>query len=343
MFSAEGLAECVREYVAQEALGLSPDQWNSWLEDPVSVWRAHQEAFLASLACMGDPGALNEYIREKPFLHLVGAFSPEEIPPTPTTWAPIPDTPGTRAAVAAIILLAGACGMEVVSYGSENDGQLFVNLVTLPGTGAIAEKSQGGMRGHTDAATFPFRGTTDPDFPRIAPSPDIVFLIGLRNPDDVPTIVMPLAETLGKIDDYDVDLLKQPNFVLSAQRTFVQGTERILGEAHLLDGAAVLFDGPEGTWVRYTHSQSSVYDEGDEAVKRAKAKFEAACAACAQEIGLKAGDVLLVNNRKALHGRTKVGAAYGGDSRWLIRAYGLDCAQVSREQRYQDSTFKLFP
>jgi L-asparagine oxygenase len=343
VFSAASFASCVRDYVVQEVPGLSSDKWQRWLEDPSGAWRAHRDKFAQWISQAVDGGAFSPYMREQPFLHLIGAFDPSTLPDTPTAWTPIPDTPSTRSALATVILLAGLCGMEVVSYGCENDGQLFVNLVTLPGRGVLAEKSQNSMRGHTDAATFPFRGTTDPDFPRIAPSPDIVFLIGLRNPDDVPTVVMPLPETLSRMDGKDAALLKKPNLVLGAQKTFVQGTKRILGEAHLLDGAAVLFDGPEGTWVRYTHSQSHVHDESAEDVKKAKENFESACAASAQGIALRAGDILLVNNRKALHGRGKVGEAVGRGSRWLIRAYGLDCSQVSQDQRYRDSTFKLFP
>lgn len=343
MFSASAVAQRVRDYVAQEVLGLNATAWQTWLSSPTETWKLHEKGFIQYLGEAVDPAELANYVRKQPFLHLIGAFVTPDVPTTPTDWVPIPPASSTRAALAAVILLAGACGMEVVSYGSENDGALFVNLVTLPGPGALAEKSQANMRGHTDAATFPFRGTTDPDFPRVAPAPDIVFLIGLSNPDCVPTVVMPLPDILAKIGADDAELLKGPNVVLSAQKTFAQGTRRILGETHVLDGAAVLFDSQEGTWVRYTHSQSWVHDETNEPAKRAKDNFEAACAASTQGIVLAPGDVLLVNNRKALHGRAKVGAAIGGGSRWLIRAYGLDCSQVSAEQRYSGSEFKLFP
>ncbi|WBY00048.1 TauD/TfdA family dioxygenase [Ramlibacter tataouinensis] len=233
--------------------------------------------------------------------------------------------------------------MEVVSYGSENDGVPFVNLVTLPGAGAMAEKSKGGMRGHTDAATFPFRGTFDPENKRIAPSPDIVFLAACRNPDRVPTVVMPLEDVLGKLSADQLAALKGPNIVLNAQRSFQRGTKQILGDEHLLDGAAILLDCNEGTWVRYTHSQSHLYDEADKAAGAAKEAFEHACASSAQHLALEPGDLLLVNNRRALHGRAAVGDSIGGRGRWLVRSYGLDCTTLRGEQRYESAPYKLFP
>lgn len=343
MFTAKVVADCVRQYVSLHVVDLPLQEWTDWLENPAETWKSNEKDFNAALSAAIGAVDLSTHIREHPVLHLVGAFNAQGLPQTPEAWFPIPPGASTRQALAAVILLAGTCGMEVVSYGSENDGQLFVNLVTLAGKGAIAEKSKGSMRGHTDAATFPFRGTTDPDFPRIAPSPDIVFLIGLRNQESVPTVVMPLPAILEKLDSADIELLKKPSIVLSAQKTFVQGTQRILKTMHVLDGAPVLFDGPEGTWVRYTHSQSWLHDETDAAARKAKENFEAACTASAKEIVLNAGDILIVNNRKALHGRAKVGDSVGGDSRWLIRAYGLDCSQVSADQRYPQPSFKLFP
>ncbi len=34
---------------------------------------------------------------------------------------------------------------------------------------------------------------------------------------------------------------------------------------------------------------------------------------------------------------------YGGQTRWLLRTYGLDTSNLTAEQRYSDSSFSLFP
>jgi len=233
--------------------------------------------------------------------------------------------------------------METVSYGSENGGALFVNLVALEGDGIMAERSTEPMKGHTDAATFPFRGTQDPTHPKIAPSPDVVFLAALRNPDHVATVVMPLECALEKISNEHAQILRGDRLVLSAQRSFVEGTSAALGKPHRLDGTNVLFDSPEGVWVRYTHRQSVVYDEDDTPAIEAKQAFETACRECSEHVTLEPGDLLLVNNRRALHGRVPVAAGLGGTTRWLLRSYGLDTSEVREDQRHASPRHKLYP
>ncbi|MBO9642336.1 MAG: TauD/TfdA family dioxygenase [Pseudacidovorax sp.] len=243
---------------------------------------------------------------------------------------------------AAIILMSRLAGMETVSYKSENAGALFVNLVTLDGSGAMAEKSRGPMKGHTDAASFPFRDTSDPKDARIAPSPDVVFLAALRNPDSVPTIIMPLSCILAGLTEAQVEVLKGKRITLLAQRSFQRGTKAILGQEHLLEDSNILREGGEGTWVRYSHSNSVVDADDAEAVD-AKTSFETACLSCVQQVVLQPGDLLIVNNRKALHGRSPVGDAIGGASRWLVRSYALDTTGLALERRYQDKPYALFP
>lgn len=338
------LTHCVRQYVLVLLGERGVDAFEQWLAQPDSLWASHGADLCAELTKAGiDVSEFRRSVRQHPFTLFREIFPTDDLPDTPMDWTPVPSTHATRCATIAMIFLASLAGMEIVSYGSENGGAPFVNLVTLPGHGAMPEKSRGPMRGHTDAASFPFRGTQDPKDSRIAPSPDIVFLAGLRNPDKVPTIVMPLGSILEGIGADEVQVLKEPRLVLNSQRSFQKGTEKILGAEHLLDGGSVLFDGEEGTWVRYTHSQSTVHDPEDLEAVSAKAAFEGACAKVMTRISLEPGDLLLVNNRKALHGRSPVGAATGGHSRWLIRGYALDCSKLSEESRYGAPPYQLYP
>jgi len=234
-------------------------------------------------------------------------------------------------------------GMETVSYGAENSGQLFVNLVAMPGQGKFAEKSVKGMRGHTDAVSFPFVGESDPIYTRIAPSPDVVTLLGFRNPNDVATTVMILDEVLAKLSPEDVLELKKPQFGIAAQVTFRQGTEATLGEVHTVNEAAVLKDVGGTTHVRYSHS--SVTTVEDTPASAASERFESACNQTTVHVTVRPGDVLVVSNRIALHGRGVVGGSPGGDSRWLVRTYGIVQSSVPDESRHLGSrpSYVLFP
>jgi len=221
---------------------------------------------------------------------------------------------------------------------------LFVNLVAMPGPGAFAEKSKGGMRGHTDAVSFPFNGDDDPDDGRIAPSPDFVSLVGLRNPKDVPTRLMLLQDVLPLLSPADVDELKKPQYSIRAQRTFRQGTKRILGTEHFVIDAPVLKDTAGGTYVRYSHSNVTPPVNGGPA-EQASNQLEACCNQTAKPVVVQPGDVLIINNRSALHGRGEVGDDVGGQSRWLLRAYALDTSKLQAQKRHQGGAAPhvLFP
>jgi len=65
-----------------------------------------------------------------------------------------------------------------------------------------------------------------------------------------------------------------------------------------------------------------VADEFPEAVQ-ALEQLRTALRKCREPICIAPGDILLVNNRTALHGRNAiVKEEYGGKTRWLLRTYG---------------------
>ncbi|MDR6472219.1 hypothetical protein J2777_005960 [Paraburkholderia graminis] len=286
---------------------------------------------------------LFERLRAAPYVMLPKAFAPGHLPSTPQNFIPVPDADGTLIARVSAVIALGELGMETVSYGAENDGELFVNLVVIPGEGRIADKSKGGMRGHTDAVTFPFRGQLDVSNPDIAPSPDFVCLSGLRNPDSVRTTIMPMSEVLANLSVEHLDELKKQQFHIRSQKTFIPGMNLILGNEHGIDEGEILLDVGQETWVRYSHSSILVNEEEQPAAAEANSAFAAACHRHSRSVVVEPGDILLVNNRLALHGRSDVGGEPGGESRWILRTYGLDTTGLTKGQRYSKPAYMLFP
>lgn len=288
---------------------------------------------------LGNP---KETLQQAAFLKFEKVFESADLPVTPEAFHPIPGCGGTIRSRATAITIICLLELEPISYGSENEGELFVNLVTLPGEGAVAEKSRKNMHGHTDAVSFPTRGLISEQFPKVAPSPDAVCLAALRNPDAVPTTVMRLATLLDALSPAQILELKQAQFLVRSQKTFVSGTKRILGEELVASDVEILLDTAEGTWIRYSHSSVGSIDDTSEAALAVQA-LEAACVQAKLEVALAPGDILVVSNRTALHGRATVGGDPGGESRWLLRTYGLDTGQVGEDQRYANSPHMLFP
>lgn len=281
-----------------------------------------------------------------PLIHLRAVFDVHELPETPTAFIPVPDLATTVAARACAVACLAALNSDTISYGSENEGHLFVNLVVLPGDDDFADKSKADMRGHTDGVTFPIRGQRHEFDKRVAPSPDFVCLSGLRNPDEITTTIMPLSAVLQQLTHDEINELTKPQYVIRPQKTFKRGLRKLLGkDSALLDamaGIQLLFEGDDGYWIRYSHSAADT-DYDSEMATQAVTRFEQACSKCSTSVVISPGDLLVVNNRVGLHGRGVVGGEAGGNSRWLLRTYGLDTRDLTPDQRYEGSAFKLYP
>lgn len=314
------------------------------LSDPVTLGRKLLPDVVQLLAHSGvTRGDLIAHAWEAPCMLLIGVFDPDDLPDTPLDFLPVPASETTVLARASAIAANVVLDSSTISYGSENGGALFVNLVVKPGEGYESEKSQKSMKGHTDGVWFPIRGEQHPYDPRIAPSPDFVCLCGLRNPKDVPTTVMPLREVLSKLTDTQISELTKSQYIVGPQFTFGKRLKQLYGFDLLVEDSQVLFWVAGVPWIRYSHSSTQTDTEDSVAAKSAMDAFEAACKESTQAYPLAPGDIVLVNNRICLHGRSEVGEEYGAKSRWLLRTYGLDTTSLEPSQWQSGSTHILFP
>ncbi|KGG96023.1 TauD/TfdA family dioxygenase [Comamonas thiooxydans] len=330
------LASAIKAVVSEWAQATSPENQVVELQNPATL---AVTLGLAVEAVLIDTGFSLDSIRAEllaaPFIHLKGVFDILVLPDTPTTFNPVPDVPETLVARASILAVHALLLKETVSYGTENSGNLFVNLVALEGEGAFPEKSKQSMRGHTDAVSFPFNGEDDEEDDRIAPSPDLVTLAGLRNPDKVPTNLMPLSDILAHMHPGDVAELKKPQFSFHPQKTFIPAMKALLGKLRIVHDAPVLKDVEDSTFIRYSHSSVVPPDEAGLAAT-ASNSLEAACNETAVAIVVEPGDVLIISNRLSLHGRGKPTDQVGGESRWLLRTYGLETSNLPPHKRHLD-------
>ena len=333
---AQLMAAAIRSVVDLWMESTSFDERVAALADPAAL-SGHLGASVERLldVPVGHADAVRRHALGSAVTHLERVFPPGALAETPQSFLYVPDLDGTLAGRAAALAAHAFLHLETISYGSENDGALFVNLVALPGEGRMPEKSKDKMRGHTDAVTFPFSGETHPSNPRIAPSPDFVTLVGLRNPNAVGTTVMPLDAILSKLNPDEIAELKKAQYSIQTQDTFKTGILDELGHALTLLDVPLLKDAPNTTHVRFSHrnvSSSEDYPLGEQAAK----KFKEACEEVAEAVVVAPGDVLLVSNRICLHGRGVVGEAVGGEARWLLRTYALDTTDLDELRRHYD-------
>ncbi|MEA9904870.1 hypothetical protein VDG44_09915 [Xanthomonas campestris pv. raphani] len=298
----------------------------------------------ACLAKVDDIGRSNAFLsaaKSQPYIFFKEAFDLSSLPDTPIDFSPIPECEMTVKARLSTLAIHGLLGFETISYRSENKGNLFVNLVARSGAGALAKKSRGPMRGHTDAASFPFPKMLDSQFPKISPSPDIVTLIGLRNKDLKKTHIIDVIEALKNLDPKEIAILRGPNFFIECQGTFKDGTKLILSQEHIALSAELVSGSENDISIRFSHSKVAANPQIDGAVDALK-KFTGALTA-KHSIAIEPGSILIVNNRKCLHGRQSPGDAYGGDSRWIMRTYGLKLEFIRENDRYPGNDFQIYP
>lgn len=337
--------EAVRVAVSEWRANVTYEQVLEYLARPGDLGRELQPAIERELNSRGSSCAeVQAFAWAQPCLTLEGIFRPDDLPDTPIDFCPVPEAEGTVIARVTAIACLAAINSATVSYGSENGGDLFVNLVVFPpGRGKFTVKSADKMSGHTDGVTFPLRGYRDPVNDRIAPSPDFVCLSAMRNPKQVPTTVMPLDHLMARLSQEHIDELQKPQYVIGSQLTFRDGMVDILGDELDVDDAQLLFQMNGSWWIRFSHSTTQIADVGHKSAQEAMDALKHACADCAIAVPLQPGDIALVNNRIALHGRSEPGSEYGEQTRWLLRTYGLEITEIDPTQWHEGSAFMLYP
>jgi L-asparagine oxygenase len=217
----------------------------------------------------------------------------------------------------ATLALLGALKLRVVSYTCESQGWIFVHLTPKPGKGSQAENSLSAMGGHTDALHFPFPNEFDKSNDTPPPAPDFVVLTAIRNPDGVNTLVARLSKLLESISSMAQDSLRLPVFLFHKQDTFDTKFDKLVGYPVLKQHRDY------GDFVRFSSSRVSVDSEKFPEADKALEELRNAIPKCREPIRIAPGDIVLVNNRTALHGRDALGKQeYGGNTRWLLRTYG---------------------
>ncbi|MGD9486167.1 TauD/TfdA family dioxygenase [Streptomyces sp. TRM70308] len=223
---------------------------------------------------------------------------PAAVPATPTVAGSVQRAATTPAAA---LLLVGMALGEVISYDKEKSGALVHDVVPVPGM----ESFQGNagstrLNMHTENAFHPLR-------------PDFVGLLCLRNDhDDVARLRLASVRTVVPLLPEPVRaVLREPRFTIAAPASFAlpPGSEEPRG---LLTGSP---DDPDLT-VDFS-STTPLDEEAAEALRL----LEKAVDRGYRELLLAPGDLALVDNRMALHGRNAFQPRYDGADRWLQRIF----------------------
>jgi hypothetical protein len=234
------------------------------------------------------------------------------LPDTPLT----PTTPAGKDSMSEFTLLTVARRLgQPVGYEPEHGGELVQNIV--PTMSAIdrqvSTSSKVQLMFHTEAAFHPYR-------------PRYLLLLCLRGDPAARTTLSSIFEVLPQIDPEVVNALFQRRFRTAVDESYLDGRSNVLGP-------------PMAVLSGDRRRPSMVFDADlmvgiDEAADDALRALGEATQACHTSVALESGDLLIVDNNVAVHGRSPFVARFDGSDRWLQRTFVVsDLAPSTADRR----------
>ena len=244
----------------------------------------------------------------------------------PVDQASLPVTPAVpgsvqrQATVPAALLTMLACGIgEPLAYQAEKSGALVQDVVPVPGQETF----------HGNAGSAPLSFHTENGFhPH---PPDYVVFLCLRADHDgtAGMRVAGIRQALPLLSPAGRQVLFAPEFITTPPPSF--GPHAAGGvEA---EPRPVLSGAVEDPDIRMAQLVTTPLTPRAAA---ALAEFGRACEATARTLRLTPGDLVVIDNRVTVHGRTAFHPRYDGADRWLQRTYVTTDLRRSRDHRPDD-------
>jgi hypothetical protein len=198
---------------------------------------------------------------------------------------------------------------EMISYEAEGDGYLFQDIIPVQKMSGLQTSvgSDVELEIHTEQAFSSLR-------------PDILCLACLKTDENAWTYILPIHILLSKLSTYDIDLLCKPLWYIGVDLSFtINGkTEELRGPISILysekentrDNMYLVFDQDLMTGIT-EEAQNMI-------LKITDIYYHFRIAYC-----LKPGDILLLDNRFVVHGRSSFSPKFDGNDRFLIRSFAV--------------------
>lgn len=248
----------------------------------------------------GPPGAL--------LLHDVPTGAVPATPPHPT--AP---TVKDRTSELVMLTVAALLG-HAVGYRPEHGGEIVQNIVpTRQGASAqISTSSRVDLLLHTETAFHPHR-------------PRHLLLLCLRGDPAAGTTLASVAALLDHLDTETIDILSAPRFRTAVDASFLAGRPSPIGPLLPVlrgrgDEAALVYD-------------ADLTTGEDAAARRALDALAAVIEEHHRTVVLDTGDLLVIDNHRAVHGRSAFTPRFDGTDRWLQRSFVVDDLDPSTDDR----------
>jgi L-asparagine oxygenase len=276
-------------------LGPAPRHWETAISAAGHAARLLPPAIHDALVDFVDSGHVSGAL-------LIRGLPVGALPPTPATPA-LAAVKTDRTSEMVLLTIARRLG-QPVGYEPELGGEVIQNILPVRGTEArqVSTSSKVELMFHTEAAFHPHR-------------PRYLVLSCLRgDPDGVAETTLSSIRVVADLLPHDVvEVLFQPRFRTAVDESYLHGTNNHLGSP-----IAVLSGDPANPTMIF---DADLMVGTDLQAEAALAALGNATARCHTGVVLQAGDVLIVDNNGAVHGRTPFIPHFDGNDRWLQRAF----------------------
>jgi L-asparagine oxygenase len=284
----------------QEAIGFAPPYYPSDQPELYCLMAKamsyelpeHVSAALEQFASQGTTdGAQDGFL-----LFRTDSFDPDGLSPTPSDNG---QRLGEQTQLAWVQSVLASCMGDLVAYEAEGGGGLFQDIV--PSYGQRNKQTSLGsaeLEIHTEQAFSYWR-------------PDILSLACLRGDPTAWTYVLPVSKIIHKTTAEEQALLRQPLWTIGVDLSFDMGSTR--------RGPIPVLYGPEDdpTLVFDQDLMEGITEEAEALCRKIVAIYYAHRSA----LCLEPGDILFVDNRRAVHGRSSYQPRYDGEDRFLVRCF----------------------
>ncbi len=246
----------------------------------------------------------------QPFAHLHG-LPLGNIPATPL--AAGHSTKDDRTSEATLLGVAQRLG-EPVGYAQEHGGDIVQDLFPLASSVGRQLSTSSGVElaFHTETAFHPHR-------------PHYLLLLCLRGDAQAATTLCSVDAIIDELSPATVSVLRDARFRCGVDESFGAGSPWVTPPHAVLGTSSkgmhtLLFDGELTFGI-------------DRQAEDAIVEVNAAIARARTSVTLATGDLLIVDNHRAVHGRSPFTARFDGTDRWLQRTFVVDDLAPSAAER----------
>ena len=210
---------------------------------------------------------------------------------------------------------------EMIAFEAEGDGHLFQDVVPVKKMESLQTSigSNIELEIHTEQAFSELR-------------PDFLSLACIRGDPTAFTYILPVSRIIDNIVENDKDsensILWQPLWKTGVDLSF-----KLLGQEFLegdIRGPLAILNGtPEKPQLIFDQDlMTGITDEAQSKIEEIiNIYYECRIAHCLQP-----GEILIIDNRKVVHGRSAFSPKYDGNDRFIIRAFGYTIKKYSKSR-----------